>query len=91
MASDHEKVFERPLIGTPVGRLPGGLVPARQILDGSSVRLEPLNPALHGAELYRASHDSAEALAIWDYLPFGPWSSEAKYRRQQQQLVDKFY
>ena len=80
MASDHEKVFERPLIGTPVGRLPGGLVPARQVLDGSSVRLEPLNPAVHGAELYRASHDSAEALALWDYLPFGPWSSEAKYR-----------
>ena len=78
--TDREKVFERALDGAPVGRLPGGLVPARQILDGSVLRLEPLNPAVHAAELYRASHDSAEALAIWEYLPFGPWSSEDAYR-----------
>ncbi len=79
MAGEHEKVFERPVRGGAVDRLPTSLIPARQLLDGSLVQLEPLNPAGHGRELYRASHGTAEAVAIWQYLPWGPWPDEAAF------------
>ena len=79
METEHETVFERQLWGEPVRRLPSGLVPSRKILDGSAVQLEPLNPAVHGEALYHASHDSAEALKIWDYLPWGPWSDQESF------------
>ena len=76
---DLEKPFPRPLSGDPVVNAPRGLVPARSVLSGNFTRLEPLDPALHAHELYRAGHDSAEALRIWDYLPHGPWSDEASF------------
>ena len=80
MATEHETVFERQLWGEPVRRMSSGLVPSRLNLDGSLVRLEPLNPAVHGAALYQASHDSSEALQIWQYLPFGPWPNQDAFR-----------
>ena len=73
MTTDHEKPFQRPLSGADVERLPTGLVPARTVLDGTAVRLEPLDPAVHAVELHQASHGTDEALKVWDYLPFGPW------------------
>lgn len=73
MENEHEDVFERRLNGAVVEQLPSGLVPARQVLSGREVRLEPLDPAEHCQALYEASHGSAEALEIWTYLPFGPW------------------
>ncbi len=74
-----EPAYPRPLSGRPVGRPPRGLVPARAPLEGRQVRLEPLDPEAHCAELYAVSHGSEEALRIWDYLPEGPWPSEAAY------------
>ena len=53
---------------------------SRRVLDGTLVRLEPLDPAVHTAELYRASHDGVDALKIWDYLPFGPWPDQDGFR-----------
>ena len=73
MADEHEDVFERSLNGEPVESLPSGLVPARNVLLGTEVRLEPLDPGEHCRALFEASHGSAEALEIWTYLPFGPW------------------
>jgi RimJ/RimL family protein N-acetyltransferase len=73
MENEHEEAFERRLSGAAVAQLPSGLVPARQVLSGTEVRLEPLNPAEHCQALYEASHGCAEALEIWTYLPFGPW------------------
>lgn len=53
-------------------------LPAREVLQGQSVRLEPMEPDLHAADLHRAysGHD-----ALWDYLPYGPFSSAAGYHR----------
>ncbi len=76
---DHETAFERPLNGAAVEHRPSGLVPARRGLEGLEVALEPLDPDLHGAELYAASHGSEQALEIWTYLPWGPWSSEGEF------------
>jgi hypothetical protein len=76
---DLEQPFPRPVSGDPVVNAPSGLVPSRSVLSGNLTRLEPLDPAVHAQELYRAGHGSAEALHIWDYLPHGPWSDEASF------------
>jgi RimJ/RimL family protein N-acetyltransferase len=52
--------------------------PTGDVLDGSSVRLERMDPDAHAADLFRAwsGHDD-----LWDYLPYGPFSSAAAYHR----------
>jgi RimJ/RimL family protein N-acetyltransferase len=79
MDDASEQPFPRKLSGATVKRLPEGLVPSRAPLVGRHVRLEPLNPMLHGAELYQASHGTEAALRIWDYLPAGPWPDEPAF------------
>jgi len=59
---------------------------------GRYVRLERLDADAHAALLYRsfAGHDS-----VWDYLPYGPFSSAAQYYRwirdQADQSDPRFY
>jgi hypothetical protein len=74
-----EHPYPRPLSGAEVGRLPSALVPARTPLIGRHVTLEPLDAARHAGDLFEASHGSEAALGIWEYLPWGPWKSEAEY------------
>jgi RimJ/RimL family protein N-acetyltransferase len=91
---DTERPFPRPLFGAKVGRLPSALVPARTALVGRLVTLEPLDAACHARDLFEASHGSADALRIWDYLPVGPWGSEAEYTavlRQQTARHEQVY
>ncbi len=76
----HETAFEREVWGEPIQNKPSGLIPARRLISGTEVDLEPLDPAAHGAALYRESHGSEEGLQIWTYLPWGPWPDEAAYR-----------
>ena len=75
----QEIPFDRPLNGSPVDPLPSGLVPARTMMEGRHIRLEPIDPAVHADDLYDASHTSEEGLAIWTYLPEGPWPDRAAY------------
>lgn len=77
MPLDNEKLFARPVNRDAVTAMPPGLVPARATLSGALVKLEPLNAARHGAALYRAGHGSEEALESWEFLPWGPFPSEA--------------
>ena len=79
METKHERVFERRLWGGPARGGPAWPMPPRRTLAGSLVQLEPLNPEAHSAAFYRASHHGPEALKIWDYLYFGPWSSEGEF------------
>ena len=76
-ATEHP--YFRPLLGATVDPLPSGLVPARTVLQGEHIRLEPLDPAIHADDLYAASHTTEEGLAIWTYLPQGPWPDKAAY------------
>ena len=47
-------------------------------MEGRNVRLERLDADAHAADLHRAfSADDA----IWDYLPYGPFSSASGYHR----------
>ena len=45
--------------------------PAREVLRGDRVQLEPLDPERHAEALYAAAADGDPHL--WDYLPYGPF------------------
>jgi hypothetical protein len=74
-----EQAYPRPLSGHTVAVAPPAHIPARAPIIGRHVRLDPLEPAKHVALLYAASHGSAEALRIWDFLPYGPFPDEAAF------------
>lgn len=50
--------------------------PQRAPIEGELVRLEPLDPKLHGNDLF-ASADGADA--SWYYLPYGPFASRQEF------------
>ncbi|PJF09116.1 GNAT family N-acetyltransferase [Pseudorhodobacter sp. MZDSW-24AT] len=52
--------------------------PARLSLSGTHIRLDPLDADTHAASLFAAfsGHD-----ALWDYMPYGPFSSASAYHR----------
>jgi RimJ/RimL family protein N-acetyltransferase len=52
--------------------------PTGEALEGTHVRLEPMDPDAHAADLFRAysGHD-----ALWDYLPYGPFHAASAYHR----------
>ena len=60
-------------IGTPVESWQGALHPAPVPMAGEHCRLEPLQPA-HAEGLFEAYRADREGL-VWDYLPYGPFSS----------------
>lgn len=64
--------------GDPV---PGFVIPPHpdgSPLEGGQVRLERLDADAHAADLHRAFSAND---AIWDYLPYGPFSSASGYHR----------
>ena len=94
MHTDSEPRYPRPISGARVDPMPSGLVPARQVIDGRHVRLEPMDPAVHADDLYEASHTSEEGRAIWTYLPEGPWPDRAAYTshiRANAGILDRLY
>ncbi len=52
--------------------------PDAEVIAGTDVQLERLDPDMHAADLHRAfaGHD-----ALWDYMPYGPFTSAAAYHR----------
>jgi RimJ/RimL family protein N-acetyltransferase len=61
--------------------VPGWVVPRRPDLapmQGRFVRLEPLNADAHAFDLHEVfqGHD-----ALWDYMPYGPFTSGSAYHR----------
>lgn len=51
--------------------------PGLVAIDGVRVRLEPLEPAAHGAGLYAAVGGEANA-ALWEWMPVGPFLKGAE-------------
>src|SRR5258706_7652319 len=49
----------------------------RVALEGDLVRLEPVDVAVQAGELYAAQSGAPE---IWEYLPYGPFESEAAFQ-----------
>ncbi|HSS61673.1 MAG TPA: GNAT family protein [Candidatus Limnocylindrales bacterium] len=56
----------------------GAKPPRREPIDGKTVRLEPLDPARHGEDLFQAS---VGADSTWDYLPYGPFAGREEFMR----------
>jgi RimJ/RimL family protein N-acetyltransferase len=54
----------------------GAPYPPHETLTGRLCRLEPLNVAVHGADLHAAFAQDA-AGAMWTYLPSGPFAAQA--------------
>ena len=54
--------------------------PERLSHEGRYVRVVPLDPDDHAADLFVASHGDPEREHIWDYLPYGPFGSEGEFR-----------
>lgn len=66
--------------GTPV---PGFRPPPRPdspVLEGRYARLELARADTHAADLHRANSEDRKD-AIWAYLPYGPFHSQAAYHR----------
>lgn len=77
MSALAEAPYERALSADPVAAR-DWQAPARAPLEGRLVRLEPVDPARHAADLFAAAHDgSAAAAGLWDYLAYGPFESAA--------------
>jgi len=53
--------------------------PPREAMTGRFCRLEPLDPATHAEDLFRANALDADA-RHWTYLPYGPFADLAAYR-----------
>jgi RimJ/RimL family protein N-acetyltransferase len=69
---------EHSVLGHPVADWTPPPRPDRSPIEGQFVRLEPLEADQHAADLFRAfsSHDR-----LWDYMPYGPFSSASAYHR----------
>jgi RimJ/RimL family protein N-acetyltransferase len=57
----------------------GATAPRREPIDGAYVRLEPLDPALHGPPLFAAAHGPGADPELWKYLSYGPFTDPAEY------------
>ena len=55
--------------------------PLHEELVGRYVTLEPLNAEQHAAELFVAGSGDPQRTRIWDYLPYGPFTSEEQLRK----------
>lgn len=53
--------------------------PARAPLNGQYVRLQPLDPLVHGDALWLALQGPDSDPALWDYLPYGPFAERAGF------------
>lgn len=56
----------------------GARPPQRETLEGETVRLEALDAARHGDDLFAASQGADET---WRYLPYGPFSGKDEFVR----------
>jgi RimJ/RimL family protein N-acetyltransferase len=53
--------------------------PTRHTLQGRTVRLEALDPARHGDDLWLALQGPDSDPLLWDYLPYGPFAERAAF------------
>src|SRR5437879_10314431 len=56
----------------------GAKAPLREALEGTSVRLEPLDAQRHGDDLFAAAAGADET---WRYLPYGPFAAKDEFIR----------
>jgi RimJ/RimL family protein N-acetyltransferase len=62
---------------SPPRRHPPAAAPERAVIAGARVRLEPVDPDRHAADLHAASLGDPR---LWDHLPYGPFADVAALR-----------
>jgi len=77
MADEYE-------LGKPVIDWVEPVRPNTSVLEGRYVRLELLNADAHAAEIHNANSVSDD---IWDFLPYGPFTSAAGYHRWVREIT----
>ena len=78
-AAEPEPIRDRPPSARPVGLALPRPRPERRVLDGRFARLEPLDADRHGPSLAALGRGSDDALRSWEFLPYGPFASEAAH------------
>lgn len=78
MSDDNDR------LGAPVPNWSPPPPPDGAPLTGRFAALEPLDADRHAAEIHRANSASD---AIWDYLPYGPFTSAAAYHRWVREIT----
>lgn len=71
--SPAESPWPRPLSAAPIEGRTTWTAPARAPIEGAGIRLEPLDPERHGADLWRAMADDRPER--WHWLPYGPFDT----------------
>lgn len=64
---------------TPVENWQAVPTPSAQVLEGHTIRLEKLDPARHGDDLWHALEGPGADPKLWDYLPYGPFTERATF------------
>ena len=69
-------------VGDTLAALPDGRRPARQTFTGTAVVIEPIDPARHGSDLYRAScgPEGDQSGDMWTYMSFGPFDDQEAFQ-----------
>ena len=57
----------------------GAPAPTATLLEGRFIRLEKLDPARHGDDLFNALQGPGADPTLWDYLPYGPFPERAAF------------
>jgi RimJ/RimL family protein N-acetyltransferase len=68
--------------------------PERIVLEGRTIRVEPLQAEMHSASLYHAAQGPGSDPHLWDYLPYGPFPDEPAFRAhlaKQEQSEDPLF
>ncbi|MDU9392729.1 GNAT family protein [Pseudomonas sp. zfem002] len=55
--------------------------PQAEPLDGRFIRLEKLDPARHGDDLWEVLQGPNADASLWDYLPYGPFTEREPFDR----------
>lgn len=55
--------------------------PTAEPIEGRFIRLEKLDPARHGDDLWEVLQGPASDPRLWDYLPYGPFTERATFDR----------
>lgn len=80
MSADAERP---PLpVGESLTAMPDGRRPGRGTLTGTSVVIEPIDPARHGSDLYAAAcgPDGDQSGDMWTYMSFGPFDDQEAFQ-----------
>ena len=66
-------------VGLPVADWTPRPLPPSSAMEGRLVRVEPLDPDVHAADLFHANSADTES-RNWTYLPYGPFAKLEDYR-----------